>query len=378
MSTDAGDRGGVVEDASVPASAVPGRAPLRPLQPLLQADLRAYVAPELRLHELVAAPSFDAVKAYFTDYPHVGLSTPTGRALMFHIVRAMQPELVIEVGTYHGGMTEIIARALWENGAGRIVTIDPFGGDRVPPILARWPDALSSLVSYAKFNSMDLYMDFEQVRRPFDIGFIDGNHAYEFVYYDLISLAKWIRPGGVILADDPYQPGVFWAVKHFLERHPGWRELGGALQAWRASDPFHCTGGSVADSNFLILAAPPGIELGDRAVSFETPQFRERTLTGLELHLAPGNMRGILHAMVFLRSFGVGAGVDRPDQKMVTTKTMLDTDVSRRLLIPLEPMSAAEVGTTTVQSAEIVLYWQCDDRTRPLSLEGPPRPVVTD
>jgi len=351
---------------------------MRDLAPLISDDLSTYVAPELRLHELPAAPSFEPVKTYFTDYPPVGLSTPVGRALMFHIIRAMQPELVIEIGTYHAGMTEIIARALWENGAGRIVTIDPFGGERVPPILKSWPAALADRVAYAEFTSMDLFIDFEQVKRPFDVGFIDGNHAYEFVYYELISLAKWIRPGGVILADDPYQPGVFWAVKHFLERHPGWRELGGALESWRPGNPFHCTGGSVAHSNFLVLAAPSVVELDDRAVSFETQPFGETGLAGLELRLAPGNARGILHAMVFLRSFGVAGNVDRPDQQMATTKTILDTDVDRRLVIPIEPLRTDHDRTTTRRSAEIVLYWQCDDGDRPLRLESPPRPILTD
>ena len=344
--------------------------------PLAPGDFSAYAEPAERLLELVGTPSFETVKAYFSDYPANGLSTPTARSLMFHMVRAMRPELVIEIGTFHGAMTEVVARALWENGGGNIVTIDPFGNDRVPDLLTAWPAALGRHVSYANFTSMDLYIDFENIRRRFDLGFIDGNHNYEFAYYDLISLAKWIRPGGILIVDDYNQPSVFWAVKHFLQLYPDWRELGGAMADWRLSDPFGSVRDSVKGSSFLILAAPQFPVLRQRPVGFETSKFFEPGLSGYALRLAPGNARGVLHAMVFLRSFPREANGLIQEQLVAETKVALDADMARCSIDLPQPLRTSHDPALSYRTAEIVLGWECADGDLPLQLQDEPQPIL--
>jgi hypothetical protein len=60
------------------------------------------------------------------------------------LIRTLRPQAVAEVGTLFAGTTEVMARALWENGSGVIHTADPYGADRCPEIIA----------SSAAFSSM--------------------------------------------------------------------------------------------------------------------------------------------------------------------------------------------------------------------------------
>ena len=371
MTQQAAKRGGETgNDASAAAGVEPGPA-VRALE-VLAPDV---VVDRAALTDLVALPSFAAVKDYFSAYPRRGLSSSVGRSLMFHIVKAMRPELVIEIGTYYAGMTEVIARALWENGAGHIVTIDPYGADRVPPVIATWPDALAKHVIYAPMTSMDLYIDFDRTMRRYDLAFIDGYHPYEFAFYDLISLAKWIRPGGVIVVDDFKQPGVFWAVKHFLRLNPTWRELGGAMNAWRPTDPFGSIRESVPGSNFLLLAPPPVLEIVDTPIPFEGSPFTEPGVSGFELDLAADNARGFLHGMVMLRSSSTAQNGVLPEQQMVVTKTILEATPGRRVVKLPAPLITKQDPATSLRSVEIVLSWQCLDGRHPLRLQAEPKPL---
>ena len=366
-------------ETGVDGAAAPGAEPgpaIRALEVLAPDVIADRAALPDRLTDLVALPSFAAVKDYFSAYPSRGLSSSVGRSLMFHIVKAMRPELVVEIGTYYAGMTEVIARALWENGAGQIVTIDPYGAERVPPVVATWPDALASHVIYGAMTSMDLYIDFDRTMRRCDLAFIDGYHAYEFAFYDLISLAKWIRPGGVIVIDDFNQPGVFWAVKHFLRLNPTWRERGGAMDAWRPNDPFGSIRESVPGSNFLILAAPAVLEIVDTPVPFEGSPFTEPGVSGFELDLAVENARGFLHGMVTLRSSSTAQDGVLPEQQMVVTKTMLEATPGRCVVNLPAPLITQHDPATSLRSVEIALSWQCLDGRHPLRLQVEPKPLL--
>ena len=67
------------------------------------------------------------------------MASAQSRAFLYQTVKAMQARFVIEIGTYYAGTTEVLARAMHANGAGHVMTIDPYGGQRVPAILEAWP-----------------------------------------------------------------------------------------------------------------------------------------------------------------------------------------------------------------------------------------------
>ena len=101
---------------------------------------------------------------------------------MYHLVQALRPQLTLEIGTYFAGTTEVIARALCANGSGGLLTIDPFGAERVPAILQTWPKDLSDSVSFMTMNSMEIFMAFDHLKRILDFSFADGNHAYTYAF----------------------------------------------------------------------------------------------------------------------------------------------------------------------------------------------------
>ena len=288
---------------------------VRPLEDIVGVDLSRFGAAPEKLLELPKVAAYGRAKAFFADYPTQSLANPESRAFMNCLVRALRPELFIEIGTYFADTTEVVARAMLNNGNGRqLLTIDPYGNHRVPGILESWPAPLREIVSYMPVESMTLFARLAAARPVVDVCFIDGDHKYEFAGYDLNCLAQWMRPGGIIIMDDYDQPGVYWATKHFLQLNPGWRELSGVFDDFDVNAPFESLRPSVEGTGFLVLAAPDTIEVGEKPSVFEIGEIKAIELTGLTLPLAPDNAAGTLHALVFFRSFCFEDSDGEPEQ----------------------------------------------------------------
>src|SRR6202035_6062387 len=97
-------------------------------------------------------------------------------AFLYSFVRALRPKAVAEIGTLYGGTTEVIARALWENGTGVVHTIDPFGAHRAPPVLARWLQPLRAINELREINSMSFFGRCRDIGQKFDLVLVDGDH----------------------------------------------------------------------------------------------------------------------------------------------------------------------------------------------------------
>ena len=80
----------------------------------------------------------------------------------------MQARFVVEIGTYYAGTTEVLARAMHANGAGHVMTIDPYGGQRVPAIFEAWPPEPRTVTTYAAVDSMGLFTQLAGVRPSID------------------------------------------------------------------------------------------------------------------------------------------------------------------------------------------------------------------
>ena len=201
-----------------------------------------------RLREIAAAPSLQEATERFRHFPSGALTLPAGRAYMHQVIRDLKPDLALEIGTFKAGTTEVMVRALLENKNGKLITIDPFGNDRVPPILEAWPKELHDYVMFSPTTSMQFFMIAADQRLTFDLIFIDGDHSYEYASFDLNVSAKRLAPGGVIVLDDYDQPGVYQAAKDFLARNPGWEEIAGVFSGADSPDPFGSMRPSVAGS----------------------------------------------------------------------------------------------------------------------------------
>lgn len=325
-----------------------------------------------QLRKIPSVPSYAPATAHFHGVDNGALSSPADRAFYYHLIRLIKPKFGLEIGTFKAGTTEVLASAMQANGFGVLFTIDPFGGDRVPPIIENWPTELREYVSFSAVNSMDFFIALEQKPVELDFVFIDGNHAYEYVSFDLNNSVRRIAPGGVIVLDDYDQPGVHQAAKDFLAANPGWEEIGGALDAFDPNDPFASMLPSIPEAGFLVLAAPSHFIVTDRPKSVEASWFAQPAMRGFVVDLAPGSPAGTLHARAFWRSFH-DSGQEQLQQTVCVAlpegPQRIAIDLPERLVTTFDPAISR-------RSAEIALYWRPDVPGEPLRLLGPPEPLV--
>ena len=325
-----------------------------------------------QLRKIPSVPSYAPATAHFRGVDNGSLASPGDRAFFYHLIRLIKPKLGLEIGTFKAGTTEVLASAMQANGFGVLFTIDPFGGDRVPPIIENWPTELREHVSFSSATSMDFFIALEQKPVELDFVFIDGDHAYEYVAYDLNMSARRLAPGGVIILDDYNQPGVHQAAKEFLVANPCWEEIGGVLDAFDSNDPFGSMLPSIPDTGFLVLTSPPYFVVTDRPRAVDVRWFEEPTIRGFALDLAPGSPAGTLHARVFWRSFHSSG-----QEQFVQTLRVALAEGQPRLTVDLpEPLGTTFDPAISRRSVEIVLFWRPDVPGKPLRLLGRPDPLV--
>jgi predicted O-methyltransferase YrrM len=223
---------------------------IRPLEKLPVATSANEMCLADMISQLPEMPGFEQTRQYFEDYPPLSSLGDPGvyRAMLYQIVRLTRPKFVLEIGSLFAGTTEVIARALWANGEGKLTTVDPYGGNRVPVILSQWPSELRQHVRFIPVSSAILFMDFLEEHQKIDLAFIDGNHDYEFVYFDLLSVARRIAPSGIVVLDNATISGVFFAVKTFLNLFPAW-----SVMEHRS---FQSQLAQLSDEDILSMTAP--------------------------------------------------------------------------------------------------------------------------
>lgn len=116
--------------------------------------------------------------------------------LLYAILRIMQPEIVLEAGTFFGCSATHMLAALDANEMGTLHSIDPWegaGADIPKDRLTRW-----------KFHAVDALDYFKKDARRFKkrplIVFEDGPHGYEWTR-DALQTAKDINPDLIISHD---------------------------------------------------------------------------------------------------------------------------------------------------------------------------------
>jgi predicted O-methyltransferase YrrM len=129
--------------------------------------------------------------------------------LLYGFVRAMKPQVCVEIGSARGRSTCFIAMALKENGHGILHAIDPHSS-------ANWNEArgsdtfkilndnisklgLSHQVSIIRSTSESAAA---QWNCQIDMLFIDGDHSYEGVKSDWRLFKRFVHPFGVVVFHD--------------------------------------------------------------------------------------------------------------------------------------------------------------------------------
>lgn len=119
------------------------------------------------------------------------------------IVGLLDPQKILEIGTYHGGTLYNWLRLLAPN-RGTAYTID----DRPP--LGVWQEWVKyfgvTMENYVGNSHAADTLTWATARGPFDFLFIDGDHTYPGVKYDFLQYAPLVRRGGVVAFHDILNP----------------------------------------------------------------------------------------------------------------------------------------------------------------------------
>jgi predicted O-methyltransferase YrrM len=327
--------------------------------PVPRVDLAAHDDP---VPLILDDPSYRAAVEYFTRHGSLARSLFSfeGQALLHVLVRNLRPDHVVEIGVFKAVTTEALARALHANGRGVIHAVDPFRSEYIGAILSRWP---ASLAAHLKFHPRDSVQFFAELRRS-DIRpslvFIDGDHDYEFASFDLESAARVLTGGGFIAVDNIAQPGPFFAVRDFLDRHPGWLECGGSTADYDATRAFDTSRARIHGTDLILLRAPRQRTIWGRPWSPGETRNSSGRVAGVRVTVGHPCGPGTLHAQVILRGFGA-----QLTEVSATASASLD-DKTADVTVPL-----ADPLTTTGDTfrVEPILTWQGD---RPLRLARDP------
>jgi len=183
---------------------------------------------------------------------------------LFELTRDRAPQrdaVVVELGTWLGKSSVLLAAGLRHKQNPRLFCVDPFGSDENPacheqnyaPLISemRWSleEGFHRNIRRCGFSHMvhaKKGYSFEVIRswaEPIDILFIDASHGYDAVHRDVQQWAKFLKIGGTIALHDvsPNWPGPSRVMAEDLQP-PDFEDLEQADSlTWavkRSADPF--------------------------------------------------------------------------------------------------------------------------------------------
>ncbi len=133
-----------------------------------------------------------------------------GAQLLYSMVRLIQPEVVVEIGSARGKSTCCLALACKDNGRGKVYAIDPHmknpwsdhqtTGDNLEFLLGKVKAyGLQDQVEVIRAISPDAAKGWN---RPIDLIFIDGDHTYEGVKADFELFQPFFSEKALVVFHD--------------------------------------------------------------------------------------------------------------------------------------------------------------------------------
>jgi predicted O-methyltransferase YrrM len=150
-----------------------------------------------------------------------GFTRPIELSLLYHLALLGQgPGEVVEIGSYLGRSTVVLAQAVADAGMGQVVAVDPhtgalgIGPPRATDQEFRRNIARCGLDQHVKLvhaTSVDAAKQWRggSVRMLF----VDGWHSYEAVIEDVIAWAPFLTPAATVVFDDYPHPAVRAAIQ---------------------------------------------------------------------------------------------------------------------------------------------------------------------
>jgi predicted O-methyltransferase YrrM len=288
--------------------------PLPPLKGFLRRD----VSLKSSLEALTSSEVFAEFVRELEHWPRNSVISAHERAILHWLISEAEAKAVLEIGSGQAGTTLLLASSALQAGRGRVYTIDPYGGERIPPILATWPKTLQEITTFLPKFSTDFFVpSFEAP--PFDLILVDGNHSYPNVMHDLFAAYEALRPGGVMVADNAEQIDVLDGARDFARLTPradfvrlaitGRQESGDySFSLDMDLEPVETT------SAFIIIRKPDVTYITRRALAFHLNQLPATAISKVEATLVNRRERAVrLEGRINLRSLplsGDGLPVD--------------------------------------------------------------------
>lgn len=146
---------------------------------------------------LVKFAAEDSVGGWDLDkggWPTGSLWSVEGKVL-YALIRALQPDVVVEIGTHRGCSTTHIATALSINDNGYVVSLDlaPGVGDLIPV-------QLGEQISLTAANGVDWLG--AQPDESIDIIYEDADHSAETSHDVALLAMRKLKPGGLLITHD--------------------------------------------------------------------------------------------------------------------------------------------------------------------------------
>jgi len=157
-----------------------------------------------------AAPGFSAALQRAGNVE--GYTTPGELSLLYHLaVAADGPGRIVEIGSYLGRSTVVLATAVADTGREPVVAIDPHTAalmiEGLPPRDTR-AEFLANLEQAGVREHVELVHDYSVKAAagwdgaPIRLHFVDGWHSREAVLEDVGAWAQWFTPDAVAVFDD--------------------------------------------------------------------------------------------------------------------------------------------------------------------------------
>lgn len=142
------------------------------------------------------------VNGHDSGNPYSGMYTADLR-LLYALVRILEPERALEIGTHHGSSANAIAAAMLDNGKGHLITVD---------ISVQAGQHIEADYSpYVSFVNADGNTYIENLQ-DFDFIHEDGAHSPHSIHTLYSHIWRLLNKGGVILSHD-----VLLGVREHIE-----------------------------------------------------------------------------------------------------------------------------------------------------------------
>src|SRR4051794_27157819 len=156
-----------------------------------------------------------------------GYTAPAELCLLYHLaVAARGPGRIVEIGSYLGRSTIVLASACADERREPVIAVDPHtaalgieglpASDTLPAFLANVTSAgLREHVELRHMTSVEAAKSWEG--EPVRLQFVDGWHTYDAVMQDVGSWAEWFTPACCVVFDDYMLCGGVRQAVHELQ-----------------------------------------------------------------------------------------------------------------------------------------------------------------